>query len=38
VQSGAGGFDLAWKQFRNAILLTVANRLDSVLSIVDRVS
>jgi hypothetical protein len=37
VQSGASGFDMTWKLFRNAILLTVSNRLDSVLSLVDRV-
>jgi hypothetical protein len=36
-QSGAAGYDATWKLFRNAILLTVANRLDAVLSLVDRV-
>lgn len=36
LESGASGFDTNWTLFRNAILLTVANRLDTVLSVMDR--
>jgi hypothetical protein len=35
--SGASGFDASWKLFRNAILLTVANRLDAVLTLIDQI-
>ena len=38
IQSGASGFDTNMTSFRNAVLLTVANRLDAVLSIMDRIN
>ena len=35
LQTGAGAFDATWKTLRDAILLTVANRIDTVLDVVD---
>jgi hypothetical protein len=37
LESGASGFDTNWTLFRNAVLMTVSNRLDVVLSVLDRV-
>lgn len=37
VNSGANAFDSRMEDFRSAVLLSVANRLDGVLSIIDRV-
>jgi hypothetical protein len=36
-QSGAVGFGLRFEEFRDAVLLTVANRLDALLTLRDRV-
>ena len=37
LDSGAAGFDTDFEEFRTAILLTVANRLDALLTLQDRV-
>ena len=37
VESGAGAFDTTMNQFRNEVLLSVADRLDGILTIIDRV-
>lgn len=36
LQSGAAGFDTSWTSFKNAILLTVGDHLDTVLTLVER--
>jgi hypothetical protein len=36
IQTGASGFDTKFRELRDAILLSVANRLDGLLNIVDR--
>jgi chromosome segregation ATPase len=37
VESGASAFDTTMSEFRNEVLLSVANRLDGILTIIDRV-
>ena len=37
LESGASGFNTDFEEFRTAILLTVANRLDALLTLQDRV-
>jgi hypothetical protein len=37
LESGAAGFDTDFEEFKDAILLTVANRLDALLTMQDRV-
>ena len=37
VESGAGGFQTNFTNFRNAILLTISNRLDGLLNQLDRI-
>jgi hypothetical protein len=37
LESGAAGFDTDFQEFRTAVLLTVANRLDALLTLQDRV-
>jgi hypothetical protein len=37
VESGAGAFDTTMNQFRSEVLLSVADRLDGILTIIDRV-
>ena len=37
LESGASGFDTDFEEFRTAILLTVANRLDALLTLQDRI-
>ena len=37
LESGAAGFDTDFEEFRTAILLTVANRLDALLTLQDRI-
>jgi hypothetical protein len=37
VDSGAGAFDTTMNEFRNEVLLSVADRLDGILTIIDRV-
>jgi hypothetical protein len=36
VDSGAGAFDTTMSEFRNEVLLSVANRLDGLLTVLDR--
>jgi hypothetical protein len=36
VESGAGAFDTSMSEFRNEVLLSVANRLDGLLTVLDR--
>ena len=35
VQSGAAAFDATWTNLRDAILLVVANRIDTIIDVVD---
>jgi hypothetical protein len=35
IQTGAAAFDTTWKALQDAILLTVANRLDTIIGLVD---
>jgi len=37
VNSGASAFDTTMSEFRNEVLLSVANRLDGILTVIDRV-
>ncbi len=37
VDSGASAFDTTMSEFRNEVLLSVANRLDGILTVIDRV-
>jgi hypothetical protein len=36
VESGAGAYDTSMSEFRNEVLLSVANRLDGLLTVLDR--
>jgi ABC-type transporter Mla subunit MlaD len=36
VDSGAGAFDTSMSEFRNEVLMSVANRLDGLLTVIDR--
>ncbi len=36
VNSGANAFDTTMNEFRNEVLMSVANRLDGILTIIDR--
>lgn len=35
-RSGAGAFDVAWESLHDAVLLTVINRLDTIIDLADR--
>ena len=37
IESGANAFDTSMTEFRNEVLLSVANRLDGLLTVIDRV-
>jgi len=37
VETGANAFDSSMEEFRSQVLMSVANRLDSLLTILDRV-
>jgi chromosome segregation ATPase len=37
VESGAGAFDTSMTEFRNEVLMSVANRLDGLLTVLDRI-
>lgn len=37
IDSGASAFDTTMSEFRNEVLLSVANRLDGILTVIDRV-
>jgi hypothetical protein len=37
IESGAGAFDSSMGEFRNEVLMSVANRLDGLLTVIDRV-
>jgi hypothetical protein len=36
-QSGAAAFDASWESLRDAVLLTVMNRLDTIIDLADRI-
>lgn len=37
IESGANAFDSSMNEFRNEVLMSVANRLDGILTVIDRV-
>jgi len=37
VQTGAAAFDASWKNLHDAVLLTVINRLDTIIDLADRI-
>jgi hypothetical protein len=36
-RTGAGAFDVSWKSLHDAVLLTVVNRLDTIIDLADRI-